>query len=202
MNKETQILNWLAIGLSQPPNSLNESFYFDKKSHSFFSILMMDYLLLDECLNKAKNTTSSYSESTQNKLIAFIKRIENNDLKIISIPRYTYKERNVLLSQFLLTIEKSEERNRLESKYLNSESDTFTKKFTIDGEQITIEAWENFKDAHLYAKADSFLNLNNINIASTTLLEFDEVGGYTIDLRKDENGNTIQEKNEWWKFWK
>ena len=81
------------IGIAQSPYILNESFYFDKINNEFFSILVTDYFMLDENLEVAKNTTTSYSKSNQGELVNRIRRIVNEDEDIISIPRLTNKER-------------------------------------------------------------------------------------------------------------
>ncbi len=36
MENENQVLNWLMIGISQSPFSLNEVFYLDKEVNEFF----------------------------------------------------------------------------------------------------------------------------------------------------------------------
>lgn len=202
MNSETQILNWLVIGISQSPNSLNESFYFDKSNNEFFSILVTDYFMLDKNLDVAKNITTSYSHSNQSELVNRIKRIENEDKEIIPIPRLTNKERKDLLTQFLESIDNLEEKDRIESLYLNTERTSFDKKFEIDGEQEIVDGWNSFKNEILISKADSFINLNNINIRSVRVWELEQEGNITIDLTKDDEGNVIEEKSKWWEFWK
>ena len=88
MTKQEQIYNWLMIGLQQPFDRLSEIFYYDKRDNEFFSILVVDYLMLDENLNIAKDTTTSYTEKTLEVLIDRIKRIEKKETTIISLPRF------------------------------------------------------------------------------------------------------------------
>ncbi|WP_159098271.1 hypothetical protein [Aquimarina sp. Aq78] len=173
---------------------MNESFYFDKINNEFFSILVTDYFMLDDNLDVAKNTTTSYSNSNQSELVNRIKRIENEDKNIISIPRLTDKERKDLLTEFLQTIDNSEEKERIENLYLNTERTIFNKKFDIESEDKIVDGWDNFKNEILLSKAESFLNLNNINTHSARVWELVEEGNITIDLTKDDDGNLIEKK--------
>ena len=87
MTKQEQIYNWLTTGLEHPSDRLSEIFYFDKRDNEFFSILVTDYFMFDENLNVAKNTTTSYSKENLENLVDRIKRIEDKDETIISLPR-------------------------------------------------------------------------------------------------------------------
>jgi len=87
MNRQEQIFNWLRIGLRQPVDKLSEIFYYDKRDNEFFSILIMDYFMLDENFDIAPHMTTSYSPETVKILAERIKRVENNDQSIISLPR-------------------------------------------------------------------------------------------------------------------
>ena len=202
MNQETQILNWLVIGISQSPYSLNESFYFDKLNNEFFSIIITDYFMLDENLNMAKNTSSSYTSNNQNELVNRINRIENKDVYIVSIPHLTSKERKELLNQFLESIDDPREKERIQQLSLNRERTTFDKKFDIESTQEIVEGWNNYKNRILLSKAESFLNLNKVNIDVACIWIPGEDGSITIDLTKDEKGNEVKVKSKWWKFWK
>jgi hypothetical protein len=91
MNEESyneQIENWLKIGLSQSPNKISETFYFDKRDNQFFSILITDYFLFDEGFKINKNTSSNYSDVNLKLLIDRLKRIENDSNSIIALPRF------------------------------------------------------------------------------------------------------------------
>ena len=202
MNQETQILNWLVIGISQSPYSLNESFYFDKLNNEFFSIIITDYFMLDENLNIAKNTSSSYTSNNQNELVNRINRIENKDVYIVSIPHLTSKERKELLNQFLESIDDPREKERIQQLSLNRERTTFDKKFDIESTQEIVEGWNNYKNRILLSKAESFLNLNKVNIDVACIWIPGEDGSITIDLTKDEKGNEVKVKSKWWEFWK
>ena len=87
MSKQEQIYNWLTTGLKQPDDRLSEIFYFDKRDNEFFSVLVTDYFMFDENLNVAKDTTTSYSKENLESLVDRIRRIENKDASIISLPR-------------------------------------------------------------------------------------------------------------------
>jgi len=87
MTKQEQIYNWLTTGLQQPAARLSEIFYYDKRDNEFFSILVTDYFMFDENLNVAENTTTTYSKEDLETLIDRIRRIENKDVSIISLPR-------------------------------------------------------------------------------------------------------------------
>ncbi|MCC9072168.1 hypothetical protein LNQ49_11305 [Flavobacterium sp. F-65] len=91
MNEESyneQIENWLKIGLSQSPDKISETFYFDKRDNQFFSILITDYFLFDEGFKINKNTSSNYSDVNLKLLIDRLKRIENDSNSIIVLPRF------------------------------------------------------------------------------------------------------------------
>ena len=102
MNNETnqiQIENWLKIGLGQSPERFSEMFYFDKRDNQFFSILVTDYFLFDEGFVISKNTSSNYSELTLKLLTDRMKRIENDDNSILTLPRYGELSEENLLSK-------------------------------------------------------------------------------------------------------
>ncbi|MFA9214530.1 MAG: hypothetical protein ACEQSR_11895 [Candidatus Methylacidiphilales bacterium] len=87
MTKPEQIHNWLTIGLQQPTDRLSEIFYYDKRDNEFFSILVTDYFMLDEKFNIAKDTITTYTKGNLETLIDRIRRIENKEETIISVPR-------------------------------------------------------------------------------------------------------------------
>ena len=92
MTKQEQIYNWLTTGLQQPADLLSEIFYYDKRDNEFFSILVTDYIIFDENLNVAKDTTTTYTKENLEILIERIRRIENKDISIISLPRFGNSE--------------------------------------------------------------------------------------------------------------
>lgn|SRR5690606_16632720 len=99
MSRQEQIYNWLTTGLQQPANRLSEIFYYDKRDNEFFSVLVTDYFMFDENLNVAKDTTTSYSKENLESLIDRIRRIENKDDTIISLPRLGNSKTTEFISQ-------------------------------------------------------------------------------------------------------
>lgn len=87
MTKQEQIHRWLIIGFQQPADRLSEIFYYDKTNNEFFSILVVDYFMLDENFDIAPDVTTGYSPDTTKIIAERIKRIENNDLSILAVPR-------------------------------------------------------------------------------------------------------------------
>lgn len=150
MTKQEQIYNLLTTGLQQPVDRLSEIFYYDKRDKEFFSILVSDYFMFDENLNIAKDTTTTYTKQNLEILIDRIKRIENKDNTIISLPRL--------------------------GNSINVSDKTF-----------------------ISQQADSFLNLNSINIETATIWEVEESGTITINLKNESEPVT---KKPWWKVWK
>jgi hypothetical protein len=129
-NKET-ILNWLTTGFQQSPERLSELFYYDKRDDQFFSVLLTDYFLFDDELNLAKDATSTYSRKSLESLQDRIKRIENNDLNILSIPRLGQMEGKEIKTQMNLFMQTS-----------NIDLDTVTIWETEDKGTITINITE------------------------------------------------------------
>jgi hypothetical protein len=150
MTKQEQIYNWLTSGLQQPADRLSEIFYYDKRDTEFFSILVTDYFMFDENLNVAKDTATTYTKENLEILTDRIRRIENKDVSIISLPRLG-----------------------------NSAN--------VDNTEFTSQ------------QAESFLNLNSINIETATIWEVEESGTITIDLKNECEPMT---KKTWWKVWK
>lgn len=150
MTKQEQIYNWLTAGLHQPTDRLSEIFYYDKRDKEFFSILVTDYLMFDENLNIAKDTTANYTKENLEILIDRIRRIENKDVSIISLPR------------------------------LGNSTNANNTEF-------------------ISQQAESFLNLNAINIETATIWEVEKSGTITITLKNECESMT---KKPWWKVWK
>ncbi|WP_264565775.1 hypothetical protein [Flavobacterium sp. N3904] len=50
-------------------------------------------------------------------------------------------------------------------------------------------------DKNISEEIDTFLNLNSINIDSTSIWEIDETGSVTINLKN------YKKQKSWWKFW-
>lgn len=87
MTKRTQIIKWLCHALSLSPEEITEVFYFDRINNVFFSIHIADYFLVDDNLESDTAVKSSYSNNNVKLIIEWIKRIENDDVSIVEIPR-------------------------------------------------------------------------------------------------------------------
>lgn len=208
MTPSTQILNWLAIGFEQSTGSLTENFYYDKRDSEFFSIMAVDYFMLDEEMNVASNVKTNYSKTQENSLIDRMKRIENNDPSIISIPRVSLDERKNFMQQFVDTLSDPKLMTILNQRIQNQDYRTkFDFYFGNEADELTRQKWEEEKNNFLLQQVDTFLNLNNINVDNTTLWIVESEGSISMDLREPEKKEflpTIDEpqiKKPWWKFW-
>ena len=208
MTPSTEILNWLIIGFEQSTGSLTENFYYDKRDSEFFSIMVVDFFMLDEEMNIASNVTTNYSKTQENSLIDRIKRIENKDSNIISIPRVTLNERKYLMQQFVDKLSDSKLidmlNQQIENQDFRAEFDFY---FGNEADELTKQKWEEEKNNFLYQQVETFLNLNNINVDKSTLWIVDSEGSISFDLTDDKENKTIPITNEqkiekqWWKFW-
>lgn len=99
MTRHEQIYRWLKIGFRQPTNRLEEIFYYDKRDNQFFSVLLIDYFMLDENFDIAPGVTTSYSKETVKIIAERIKRVENNDSSIFSLPRFGASSNDELIIQ-------------------------------------------------------------------------------------------------------
>ena len=193
------------VGISQHPNSLNESFYFDKKHDHFFSIHALDYFMLDEHLDLAIDITkTSYSEQEVTKIISLIQRIDRDDKDLLFVPRLSHNERIAALNDYLSTIDHPKETEKIKKQYVkdNEEFTDFDKRFEIESTPEIADGWHHFKYDLLRPKAETFLNLNAININNARILDFGSEAGFTIDLIQDNAGHKIKPKTKWWQFWK
>ncbi|MFD2918608.1 hypothetical protein ACFS6H_02730 [Terrimonas rubra] len=206
MTPSTEILNWLVIGFEQPTGSLTEFFYYDKHDREFFSIMAVDYFMLDEEMNIAGNVTTNYSKTQTNTLVERMKKIENDDPSIIPVPRVTLDDPKNVMQQFLGTLSDQKLIDRLNQQTQTQNYKTkFDFYFEDETEELIKQNWEKAKSTFLHQQIDTFLNLNNINIAHSTLWVVDSEGSISIDLTKDSNSTLIIDKTKtkkrWWKFW-
>lgn len=163
MTLSTQIRNWLTIGFEQPVGSMNEYFYFDKRNNEFFSLVLGDYWLLDDDLNRANNVTTNYTEAQEHSLIDRTRRVEQNDPEIISIDRISLDERKLVMQQFIDSLKNSDLVNTLKQGIHNQDYRTkFDFYFGDEADDWTKQKWEQTKETFLQQKVDEFLNFNNI----------------------------------------
>ena len=147
MTPSKQILNWLTIGFEQPTGNLTENFYYDMRDNEFFSIMVVDYFMLDEEMNIASNVTTNYSKTQENSLVNRIKRIENKDSSIISIPRVTLNDRKNLMKQFVDKLSESKLidilNQQIENQDYRAEFDFY---FGNEADELTKQKWEEEKN--------------------------------------------------------
>jgi hypothetical protein len=205
----TQILNWLAIGFELPTGSLTELFYYDKRDSEFFSVMAVDYFMLDEHMNVASNVTTNYSKTQEATLVDRMKRIENKDPAIIFIPRITLEDRKTFMEQFVGSLDNT---NLVEVLTEQIQKQDYKSKFDFhfSDETATVakQKWESEKNDYLLGEVDTFLNLNSININNTTLwLDNDAESSISIDLTDASTCEPLpsidkpSNSKPWWKFW-
>ncbi|EZH75906.1 hypothetical protein ATO12_03695 [Aquimarina atlantica] len=86
-DKRERFINWIGVSLSLPEDRLTEIFYFDKKTNLFFTIHVADYFMLNEDFEVDEAVTTSYNKKTEDEIVTWIKRIENEDKQIIRVPQ-------------------------------------------------------------------------------------------------------------------
>ena len=86
MTQQEQINNWLISAFTSRLKKMSEFFYYDRRDDQFFSILVMDYFIVDENFEVPKEATISYSTDTFKVLTDRMRRIDNEDSGILSIP--------------------------------------------------------------------------------------------------------------------
>lgn len=145
MSRQEQIYNWLTTGLQQPADRFSEIFYYDKRDNEFFSILVTDYFMFDENLNVAENTTTTYSKENLETLIDRIRRIENKDVSIISLPRLGNYQNTADTEFISLQIDSFLNLNSINIETATiwevEESGTITIDLKNEGEPVTKKPW-------------------------------------------------------------
>lgn len=86
MTRQEQINNWLTSAVTSGSTIMSEFFYYDRRDNQFFSILQMDYFIVDEKFEVAKDVSVSYSADTIKLLTDRMKRIDSEHSDILSIP--------------------------------------------------------------------------------------------------------------------
>ena len=86
MTRQEQINNWLTSAFNATSTGISEFFYFDRRDNEFFSILAMDYFIVDDQFRIDDSNEISYSKKTLKLLSDRMKRIDQKDPNIISIP--------------------------------------------------------------------------------------------------------------------
>ena len=86
--EENNLFNWLKIAFQQPIDNNLECFYYDKKLNVFFSITLLEKLLIDEKFKINYSISPYFTDQELEKIRNWIKKIKHNDESIILIPSY------------------------------------------------------------------------------------------------------------------
>lgn len=184
MSTATQIFNWISIGIDN--TSIGESFYYDRRDNAFFSIMFLDYFMLDEDMNVASDITTSYSKAQENSLIDRMKRIELKDKDIILIPNVPLEERKSFMNQFVNTLTNKELIEILNQRIKNHDHGTkFDFYFGDEADEFTKQKWGEEKSIFLRQKAEQFLQFHHINIDTASIWDVGADGSISFDLTKD-----------------
>ena len=83
--EKQHLLNWLKIAFQQPIENKVENFYFDKKTNCFFSITILEKLLIDQKFKINYNLSPYYAKDELECLQKWIKKIAKKNNSIIKI---------------------------------------------------------------------------------------------------------------------
>ena len=86
--EENKLFNWLKIAFQQPIDNNLECFYYDKKLNVFFSITLLETILIDEKFKINYYISTYYTIEELEKIRKWIKKIKNKNESIILIPSY------------------------------------------------------------------------------------------------------------------
>jgi hypothetical protein len=86
--EENKLFNWLKIAFQQPIDNNLECFYYDKKLNVFFSITLLERLLIDEKFKINYSTSPYFTDQELEKIRNWIKKIKHKNESIILIPSY------------------------------------------------------------------------------------------------------------------
>ncbi len=207
MSLISQISNWLLAAYYQAPNSLTESFYYDKTKNIFFSVLFTDYFMLNEKLELAEGVETSYSNIELNSLVSYMQRIDRKDSDLLVIPRLSAEKRKIIFNEFIETISDVHEVEKLLKQSEEGIRSPFHKSFEIESSEENINVWEDMKLQIAQREISSFLKSYSIDISKCSIFEFSEVSGtITIEVdkpkvKKTESSQVSQpKKKKWWKM--
>ena len=206
MSNTPKIYDWLMMAFSEPNNSLTETFYYDRRDKTFYSIHIMDYLVVKEDFTVNETVSSSYSIKTAKLLADRMQRSATKDPEIVCIPTLPLEERKGIMRQFANSLAKNNNLQNILSQKINNQDGTqrFDLYFGNEVDESTKNEWKKFKANSLYHKIDSFLNLNNIDIETSDIWDIGEK--FSIDLKLNDEEMAKPSKNvilpkPWWKFW-
>ena len=86
--EKNKLFNWLKIAFQQPIDNNLECFYYDKKLNVFFSITLLETLLIDEKFKINYTISPYFTDQELEKIRKWIKKIKHKDESIILIPSY------------------------------------------------------------------------------------------------------------------
>lgn len=103
--EKQHLLNWLKIAFQQPVDNDLEAFYFDKKTSCFFSITLLEKLLVDKNFKIQYHLSPYFSDEELKSVQKWIKKIDRKNNSILKLPTYGIiteeEELNELINQFL-----------------------------------------------------------------------------------------------------
>ena len=190
---------WVQTAFTEPVDRINECFYFDKRDNEFYSIFITDYFLTDKN-SKAELSNIPYSDEEMALLNDRINRQESNDPSILPLPRLTIDERKQMMQSFLVTQAKFDNTARLQEA-IDIENGRTNLDFNDLLDDEAKRTWKQFKSGFIRERVDSFCNLNNIDIESSTLWTQHKVTKIEMDLTDDVKPNVTKSIKPWWRFW-
>lgn len=145
MNNKNQVNEFIKMALSQLPNEITRSFYYDKLNHTFFVIHIFDYFMLNQDLEIDASVEVSISKESQKEIVDWIKRIEKNDNSIIRVPQKGITDEELQHIEFLKFIEKNNidlELARMQKVEAKEEKESI--KFDLNKIDKTNKKWWEF----------------------------------------------------------
>jgi Uncharacterised protein family (UPF0158) len=203
MDTSFHIRNWLTTAFEEPVDRINETYYFDKNHNQFFSVFITDYFLLEE--NPDINIQSPYSDNELIVLKDRINRIESKGNSILYIPRLTSEERKQIIQDFLDSNLQTFDNEKLQS-IIDNETGRNYFDINIEISDDINSEWKIFKAKRISEKAETFCNLNAIDIESASLCTDKKATSISLDLIESKSESLdkeikVQRKKAWWKFW-
>jgi hypothetical protein len=205
MGNTTEIYNWLIMAFSEPTNSLTETFYYDRRDSTFYSIHFADYFLVKEDFTLDETVNSGYTPEVAIPLADRMRRWELKDGTIVSVPTLPVIERKAAMSQFVSSLQDASLVKILDQRIKNQNGTTkFDFYFGPEADEPTKTNWTKFKYKYLQAKIDTFMNLNRIDIETSLVWDIGENFSISLNLTnvkdKQPSLKPVPQKR-WWKFW-
>lgn len=197
MSVPYQIRDWLQTAFIEQVDSLNETYFFDRRVNEFYSVFITDYFLTDP-QSTDTYSNSPYSADELATLSERIDRQERNDPSILLVPRLTVEERREMMQRFL------DEVNLRHDTTLQGIAETENGRTRLDfNNKLTTDLndkWQQFKREFVQSKIDTFCNLHRIDLETATLWTDKKMTTVSLDLN-DTPRNAVVSTKPWWKFW-